>query len=237
MHTTDTDHPYPPVTDEEISKTAAAIQHSLDEWESGRMCSPDQRDYVIDACEVLGVVWSDHSEVVEEIAEEIYEDAGEELLSVEDIAKYALMRLKEFDVTDEFGKTVAQMKEEITSDVKKGVVPNTVASFGELHDFVDANEYGGLTTDRGWMSHEQANAVHTTVDLWIKEGALADVQKGQMREFLVHLNIQIECEEEDIDVETVEREIQGALEVGLGDMSYTPHLQGAEVEIALAEEI
>jgi hypothetical protein len=58
-----------------------------------------------------------------------------------------------------------------------------------------------------------------------------------MREFLVHLNIQIECEEEDIDVETVEREIQGALEVGLGDMSYTPHLQGAEVEIALAEEI
>jgi small nuclear ribonucleoprotein (snRNP)-like protein len=237
MHTTDTDHPYPPVTDEEISKTAAAIQHSLDEWESGRMCSPDQRDYVIDACSVLGVHWHDHAKVVEEIAEEIYEDAGEELLSVEDIAKYALMRLKEFDVTDEFGKTVAQMKREIASDVKKGVIPNTVASFGELHDFVDANEYGSLTTDRCWMSHEQANAVQTTVDLWIKDGALADVQKGQMREFLVHLNIQIECEEEDIDVETVEREIQGALEVGLGDMSYTPHLQGAEIVIALAEEI
>jgi small nuclear ribonucleoprotein (snRNP)-like protein len=237
MHTTDTDHPYPPVTDEEISKTAAAIQHSLDDWESGRMTSPDQRDYVIDACRVLGVDWNDHAKVVEEIAEEIYEDAGEELLSVEDIAKYALMRLKEFDVTDEFGKTVAQMKREIASDVKKGVIPNTVASFGELHDFVDANEYGSLTTDRCWMSHEQANAVQTTVDLWIKDGALADVQKGQMREFLVHLNIQIECEEEDIDVETVEREIQGALEVGLGDMSYTPHLQGAEIVIALAEEI
>lgn len=237
MNTTDTDHPYPPVTDEEIAKASAAIQHSIDLWESGNMTSPDQRDYVCDACVVLGIDYHDHEAVVNEIAEEIFEDCGEELDSVEAIAKYALMRLKEFDVTDEYGKTVAQMKEQIVSDVKKGVVPNTIQSFGELHDLVDANEYGGLTTDRAWMSNEQANVAQTAVDLWIKHGGLIGIEEAPMREFLVHLNIQIECEKEDIDVETVQREIAGALEVGLGDMSHTPHLQGAEVEIALAEEI
>jgi len=33
---------------------------------------------------------------------------------------------------------------QITTDIHSGRVPATVGAFGELHDYVDANEYGGL---------------------------------------------------------------------------------------------
>jgi hypothetical protein len=151
------------VTDAEVKAAAEKIQHDLNEWESGRMCSPDQRDYVIDCCEVLNVDHANYVDIVQEIADEIYEDMGEELLSVEAIAKYALTRLREYDVQPEHGDAAKQ-------------------------------------------------------------------------EFLVHLNIQTLRERGFVDVETVQREIQGALEVGLGS-DHTPSLQGAEVVIALAEEI
>jgi hypothetical protein len=55
-------------------------------------------------------------------------------------------------------------------------------------------------------------------------------------EYLVHINIQLPREKR-IEVEQLQREISGALEVGLGSEEYAPGLQGAEVEIALAEEI
>jgi len=38
---------------------------------------------------------------------------------------------------------VARAQREIIDHVGAGVVPATVASFGELHDYVDANGYGG----------------------------------------------------------------------------------------------
>lgn len=44
------------------------------------------------------------------------------------------------DVAD----AIARGKREITEDILAGRVPATVTTFGELHDFVDANEYGGL---------------------------------------------------------------------------------------------
>lgn len=37
-----------------------------------------------------------------------------------------------------------RMKEEIAVDIANGVVPETVTGFGELHDWVDANCYGGV---------------------------------------------------------------------------------------------
>lgn len=40
-----------------------------------------------------------------------------------------------------------QMKAEILADMASGLVPKTVASFSELHDYVDANEYGGFCND------------------------------------------------------------------------------------------
>lgn len=43
--------------------------------------------------------------------------------------------------------TVARMKDEILADIDLGRLPPNVASFAELHDFVDANEYGGFCDD------------------------------------------------------------------------------------------
>ena len=42
---------------------------------------------------------------------------------------------------------IARGKAEIIADIAEGIVPTTVSTFSELHDFVDANEYGGLTED------------------------------------------------------------------------------------------
>jgi hypothetical protein len=44
--------------------------------------------------------------------------------------------------------TVSRMKREIMTDMGiGGPVPNTVASFDDLHSYVDANEYGGFCDD------------------------------------------------------------------------------------------
>ena len=42
---------------------------------------------------------------------------------------------------------VRRGKKEILEDIQKGRVPRTVKTFSELHDYVDANEYGGLFSD------------------------------------------------------------------------------------------
>ncbi len=77
---------------------------------------------------------------------------------------------------------VAQVKAEIRADVASGVVPASVASFSELHDYVDANCYGGLcdsdsphhaaampdgTVDAGFV-----NSVQDAVDAWLEAGSL-----------------------------------------------------------------
>lgn len=42
---------------------------------------------------------------------------------------------------------IARMKREIRTDVRCGRIPDNVKSFAELHDYVDANSYGGLCDD------------------------------------------------------------------------------------------
>jgi hypothetical protein len=73
-------------------------------------------------------------------------------------------------------------KSEIHADVRNGIVPKTVASFAELHDYVDANEYGGFCDegpdtawpwdgdDALWSLETQAemNDVQNALDAWIK---------------------------------------------------------------------
>jgi hypothetical protein len=61
--------------------------------------------------------------------------------------------------------------EEIEADIACGVVPATVGSFAELHDYVDANEYGGaFETD--WSDSDAHcafwSAVQSRVDSWLK---------------------------------------------------------------------
>jgi hypothetical protein len=64
------------------------------------------------------------------------------------------------------------MKVEILADMKSGIVPSTCRTFGELHDYVDANMYAdkliedlGVGSDR-W--HELANAVQDVVHEWLR---------------------------------------------------------------------
>lgn len=42
---------------------------------------------------------------------------------------------------------VASMKLGIINDINAGIIPPTVKSFSELHNYVDANEYGGFCID------------------------------------------------------------------------------------------
>ena len=84
-----------------------------------------------------------------------------------------------------------RMKLGILEDVCAGVVPETIAGFPQLHEYVDANLYGGTEAllrelemlgpqnDEGY--HEAlmkfcdlANPAIDTVDWWIKSGGLRD---------------------------------------------------------------
>lgn len=69
-------------------------------------------------------------------------------------------------------------KLEIRKDVRDGAVPSTVRSFADLHDYVDANEYGALfhlpmdTDAERDGSADIANEVQHRLDNWIKGGGL-----------------------------------------------------------------
>lgn len=94
------------------------------------------------------------------------------------------------DVTKQLETTITQMKEEILHDVRAGHVPRNCASFGELHDYRDANCYGGFCDDDvadelieqfGGRDADEGmpdgminfmNAAQGAIDQWIKEGGL-----------------------------------------------------------------
>lgn len=42
---------------------------------------------------------------------------------------------------------IASMKLGIINDINAGIIPPTVKSFSDLHNYVDANEYGGFCID------------------------------------------------------------------------------------------
>jgi hypothetical protein len=67
---------------------------------------------------------------------------------------------------------VERSKCEILEDIAAGRVSADVASFSELHDYVDANEYGGLCDDDAYGDFDLdfAVAVQDAVDAWLKTG-------------------------------------------------------------------
>ena len=81
-------------------------------------------------------------------------------------------RLPDFSA-DELRRVVERAKAEILADVAAGTVPSTCASFSELHDYTDANGYGGAF-ERPFDNKETDfwNAVQDAVDAWIKQGGL-----------------------------------------------------------------
>ena len=70
---------------------------------------------------------------------------------------------------------VERCKREILADIATGRVPATVRSFGELHNYVDANEYGGACEGE-WTDEtldtvcEFWGRVQDTVDAWLRTG-------------------------------------------------------------------
>lgn len=88
-----------------------------------------------------------------------------------------------------------RMKAEIIEDVKNGVVPLTVKNFSELHNYVDANCYGGTEalldemdkhvpdTDEGHSSALSAlcdicNPAQEIINDWIAAGGIREAAKG-----------------------------------------------------------
>ncbi len=77
-------------------------------------------------------------------------------------------------------ETIARAKQEIIEDVNAGYVPFDVKSFAQLHDFRDANYYGGAF-ESPWDEVDTCsddfinywNAVQNALDAWIKSGELA----------------------------------------------------------------
>lgn len=76
-------------------------------------------------------------------------------------------------------QAVERSKSEILGDVAEGIVPVTCASYSELHDYVDANGYGGAF-EHDFENEETDfwNAVQDAVDAWIKNGELKSAALG-----------------------------------------------------------
>lgn len=72
--------------------------------------------------------------------------------------------------------TVARGKREILQDIADGTVPATVTDFAQLHDYVDANYYGGAF--ESWTEGRPAedewvgfwNRVQEELHCWLKAG-------------------------------------------------------------------
>lgn len=63
---------------------------------------------------------------------------------------------------------IEQIKREIEEDIAAGVIPANVTTFSELHDYVDANEYGDLTTKNSGLSFDKINIIQGAVDDWLR---------------------------------------------------------------------
>ncbi len=93
-----------------------------------------------------------------------------------------------FAAADDFVETaIERSKREIREDAgsvvnsRGDVMPLTVGSFSELHDYVDANEYGGICEDDLFdrireleevTNRNLVDELQNAVDAWIKEGGV-----------------------------------------------------------------
>jgi hypothetical protein len=70
----------------------------------------------------------------------------------------------------------AKIEEEIRADMATGKIPTTVRSFASLHDFVEANEYGGLivTEEEDIALLDDAQSI---VDARLRDGAISPTTK------------------------------------------------------------
>lgn len=87
-------------------------------------------------------------------------------------------------------ESIERMKKEILENIKTGCVPADCSSFSSLHDYVDANCYGGfcegdemqalidhfggIDEDKGMPDAlmDYLNNAQDSIDRWIKEGGI-----------------------------------------------------------------
>jgi hypothetical protein len=84
--------------------------------------------------------------------------------------------------TEKRAATIARMKSEILAHIASGRVPATVASFSELHDYVDANCYGGFCDDEQSsrileLQDERDSLTEEQERNWSKAGELDELQE------------------------------------------------------------
>lgn len=73
-----------------------------------------------------------------------------------------------------FAQVVDAMKCEVLADMASGRVPGTVTTFSELHDHVDANEYGGFCDeDNGPFG----GFINASWFMWFTDAAQCEVDK------------------------------------------------------------
>jgi hypothetical protein len=83
--------------------------------------------------------------------------------------------------TNHLNARIEQGKTEILEDIKDGRIPAQPTDFDQLHAYVDANEYGGLTRD-GYSDTFLSNEaflefcfkVQTALDSWIRNGMVKE---------------------------------------------------------------
>jgi hypothetical protein len=62
---------------------------------------------------------------------------------------------------------IERAKSEIRDDLMAGVIPGNVYSFQELHEYVDANEYGGFTEDNATTDYDFIWQIQEELDAWM----------------------------------------------------------------------
>lgn len=76
---------------------------------------------------------------------------------------------------------IERAKREVLADVAAGIVPATAASFSKLHDYVDANGYGGAFEDDAPGSNDEIWNAQDAIDAWIRSGEMALAAAGGAR--------------------------------------------------------
>jgi len=101
--------------------------------------------------------------------------------------------------TPELNESIERMKQEIVEDIKAGRVPADCPSFSALHDYVDANCYGGFCEDvllQALIEHfggrdenegmpddlmDYLNNAQNSVDLWIRNRGVAQFMQQETK--------------------------------------------------------
>jgi len=64
---------------------------------------------------------------------------------------------------------IERAKAEIRQDVMAGVIPGNTYDFEKLHEYVDANEYGGFTEGNATTDYDFIVEIQEALDAWMAQ--------------------------------------------------------------------